>query len=152
MKWKNNVLYQISLSHNPKNHWLWITVSLNHEKMFVWNASIWVDGPCRLFLEGVISVSDWLFNDSLHFQTKTYANNFRDRGRVFLHLFMVNMLSFMLLFMLPNITSVSKKSGQTIVLYYYCGLSSFFCFFLKTDVTKIRNDDIFRDLTLVGMS
>ena len=46
MKWKNNVLYQISLSHDPKNHWLWITVSLNHEKMFVWNASIWVGGPC----------------------------------------------------------------------------------------------------------
>ena len=47
MKWKNNVLYQISLSQDPKNHWLWITVSLNHEKMFVWNASIWVGGPCR---------------------------------------------------------------------------------------------------------
>ena len=46
MKWKNNVLYQISLSHDPKNHWLWITVLLNHEKMFVWNASIWVCGPC----------------------------------------------------------------------------------------------------------
>ena len=46
MKWKNIVLYQISLSHHPKNHWLWITVSLNHEKMFVWNASIRVGRPC----------------------------------------------------------------------------------------------------------
>ena len=46
MKWKNNVLYEISLSDNPKNHWLYITVSLNHEKMLVWNVSIWVDGPC----------------------------------------------------------------------------------------------------------
>ena len=39
-------MYQISLSQGPKNHWLWITVSLNHEKMFVWNTSIWVGGPC----------------------------------------------------------------------------------------------------------
>ena len=48
MKWKNNVLYEISLSDNPKNHWLYITVSLIHEKMLVWNASIWVDWPCSL--------------------------------------------------------------------------------------------------------
>ena len=55
MKWKNNVLYQISLSHNPKNHWLWITVSLSHEKIFVWNASIWVGGPCtKITLDGLI--------------------------------------------------------------------------------------------------
>ena len=48
-KWKNNVLYQISLSQDPKNHWVWITLSLNHEKMFVWNVSIWVGGPCTSF-------------------------------------------------------------------------------------------------------
>ena len=29
MKWKNNVLYEISQSDNPKNHWLYTTVSLN---------------------------------------------------------------------------------------------------------------------------
>ena len=46
MKWKNNVFYQISLSQDPKNHWHLNTVSLNHEKMLVWNASIWVDWPC----------------------------------------------------------------------------------------------------------
>ena len=46
MKWKNDVFYQISLSQDPKNYWLLSTVSLNHEEMFVWNASIWVDGPC----------------------------------------------------------------------------------------------------------
>ena len=51
MKWKNNVLNQISLSHDPKNHWLWITVSLNHEQMFVWNASIWVGGPCIVIVD-----------------------------------------------------------------------------------------------------
>ena len=49
MKWKNNVFYQISLSQDPKNYWLLNTVSLNHEKMFVWNASIWVDGPCTTY-------------------------------------------------------------------------------------------------------
>ena len=46
MKEKTNILHQISLSQNPENHWLLITVSLNHEKVFIWNASIWVDGPC----------------------------------------------------------------------------------------------------------
>jgi len=55
MKWKNNVLYEISLSDNPKNHWLYITVSLSHEKMLVWNASIWVDWPCILLHVGLIS-------------------------------------------------------------------------------------------------
>ena len=47
MKWKNNVSYQISLSQDPKNHWFLNTVSFYHEKMFLWNVSIWVDGPCR---------------------------------------------------------------------------------------------------------
>ena len=32
MKWKNNVLYQISLSQDPKNHVLLNKVSQNHEK------------------------------------------------------------------------------------------------------------------------
>ena len=49
-KWKNKVLYQISLSQDPKNHWVWITLSLDHEKMFVWNVSIWVGGPCTLLM------------------------------------------------------------------------------------------------------
>ena len=48
MKWKNNVSYQISLSQDPKNHWFLNTVSFYHEKMFLWNVSIWVDGPCIL--------------------------------------------------------------------------------------------------------
>ena len=32
MKWKNNVLYQISLSHNPKSYWLWIYSVINSWK------------------------------------------------------------------------------------------------------------------------
>ena len=44
---KLNVLYQISLSEDFKNIFFFIIMSSNREKMFVWNASIWVDGPCR---------------------------------------------------------------------------------------------------------
>ena len=50
MKWKNNVLYQISLSEDFKNIFLFIIMSSNHEKMFIWNKSIWVGGPCTLAL------------------------------------------------------------------------------------------------------
>ena len=42
---KLNVLYQISLSQNLKNIFFFIIMYCNHEKMFVWNASIWVGGP-----------------------------------------------------------------------------------------------------------
>ena len=42
------VLYQISLSEDFKNIFLFIIMWCNHEKMFVWNASIWVGGPCTL--------------------------------------------------------------------------------------------------------
>jgi hypothetical protein len=35
MKQKLNVLHQISLSQNPKNHWLLIRMSLNFEKLFI---------------------------------------------------------------------------------------------------------------------
>ena len=45
---KLNVLYQISLSQEFKNILFFIIMSSNHEKMFNWNASIWVDWPCRL--------------------------------------------------------------------------------------------------------
>ena len=41
-----NVLYQISLSQEFKNIFFFIIMSPNHEKMFNWNASIWVDWPC----------------------------------------------------------------------------------------------------------
>ena len=54
MKWKDNVLYQVSLYQDLKNHWILNTVSLHHEKMFVWNASIWVDGPCSVKKFGFI--------------------------------------------------------------------------------------------------
>jgi hypothetical protein len=43
---KLNVLYQISLSEVFKNIFFFIIMSSNHEKMLVWNASIWVGGPC----------------------------------------------------------------------------------------------------------
>ena len=36
---KTNTSCQISLSQDPKNHWLLIRILLNHEKMIVWNAS-----------------------------------------------------------------------------------------------------------------
>ena len=35
MKQRLNVLYQIYLSQDPKNHWVLIKMSLNHEKMFI---------------------------------------------------------------------------------------------------------------------
>jgi hypothetical protein len=43
---KLNVLYQISLSEDFKNIFVFIIMSSNHEKMFVWNASIWFGRPC----------------------------------------------------------------------------------------------------------
>ena len=41
-----DVLYQISPSQVSKNNFLLVRMSFNHDKMFVWNASIWVRGPC----------------------------------------------------------------------------------------------------------
>ena len=43
---KLNVLYQIFLSEDFKNTFFFIIMSSNHEKLFIWNASIWVDWPC----------------------------------------------------------------------------------------------------------
>ena len=45
------------------------------------------------------------------------------------------------------ITSVSKKSGQTIVLYHYCGVSSFF---LKQTLFKVRKVTRFFVMNLFG--
>ena len=36
------------LSQDPKNHWLVTRMSFDHEKILFWNASIWVQWPCRL--------------------------------------------------------------------------------------------------------
>ena len=43
---KLNVLNKISLSEDFKNIFFFIIMSSNLEKMFPWNASIWVGGPC----------------------------------------------------------------------------------------------------------
>ena len=43
---KLSVSYQTSLSEEFKKIFFFIIMSSNHEEMFVWNASIWVGGPC----------------------------------------------------------------------------------------------------------
>ena len=43
---KLSISYQISPPQDSKNDYLLVRMSFNHEKMFVWNASIWVRGPC----------------------------------------------------------------------------------------------------------
>ena len=42
-----SVFYQISPSQDFKNNFILDRMSFNYEEMFVWNASIWVRGPCR---------------------------------------------------------------------------------------------------------
>ena len=37
----------------PKTHWLFARMSYSHEKLLVWNASIWVQWPCNRILSGV---------------------------------------------------------------------------------------------------
>ena len=41
-----SIFYQISPSQESKNNFILFRMSFNHEEMFVWNASIWVHGPC----------------------------------------------------------------------------------------------------------
>ena len=38
---------QISTTQDPKNHWSLYTISLDHEKLLVWNVSKRVRWPCR---------------------------------------------------------------------------------------------------------
>ena len=48
--WNQNWMFYIKylyLTQDPKNHWLLIRMALNQEKIFIWNESIWVQGPCR---------------------------------------------------------------------------------------------------------
>ena len=52
---KLNVLYQISLSEDFKNIFLFIIMSSNHEKMSIWNKSIWVGGPCRTLCKVIVN-------------------------------------------------------------------------------------------------
>ena len=59
---KLNVLYQISLSEDFKNIFFFIIMSSNHEKMFVWNASIWVGGPCSPWFSLITYIVGSLIN------------------------------------------------------------------------------------------
>ena len=81
----------------------------------------WPQQPLK---ERVSSVTNWNFDDSFH------------KKDLLLVIWVVGMIkplkkrnpSGLMKYVSKyyQLTSVSKKSGQTIVLYYYCGLSRFF--------------------------
>ena len=46
--WRPSEVDEMNIhSQDNKNHWFLTRMSLNHEKLLVWNVSIWVRWPCR---------------------------------------------------------------------------------------------------------